>query len=212
MPVKSPSLRTDNYSMPFVSQPRSRRIFVPTFVLGALLATAMPVSAQGFGLGARFAWVRQDVAVDADSVRFSGLHMRAIGRRSGLEVSVDRHTESFELVNAKVIETPIQASLLVRLAQGRLAPYLLGGPGWYRRTVEPIDGPEDSGDSTTEFGWHAGGGLELLAGPHFGIHGDYRYTFLDFGGDDDEEDEGFIGGLLPDHKGSMWTLGATFYF
>ena len=197
--------------MPFVSQPCLLRVFVPIFAFGALLVTAAPVSAQGFGLGGRFAWIRQDVDVDADSVRFIGLHMRAIGRRSGLEVSFDRHTESFELVNEKVIETPIQASLLVRLAQGSLAPYLLGGPGWYRRTVEPIDGPKDSGDSTTEFGWHAGGGLEILAGRHFGIHGDYRYTFLDFGGDDDE-DEGFIGGLLPGYKGSMWTLGATFYF
>jgi hypothetical protein len=197
--------------MPSASQPPVQSVFVPAFVLGALLATAIPVSAQGFGLGARFAGVRQDVDVDADSVRFFGLHMRAIGARSGFELSVDRHTELFDLVNEKVIETPIQASLLMRLAQGSLAPYLLGGPGWYRRTVEPIDGPGDSGDRTTEFGWHAGGGLEILAGRRFGIHGDYRFTFLDFGGDD-EEDEGFIGGLLPGYRGSMWTLGATFYF
>jgi hypothetical protein len=51
----------------------------------------------------------------------------------------------------------------------------------------------------------------VRAGRHFGIHGDYRYTFLDFG-DDGEEDEGFIGGLLPGHRGSMWTVGATVYF
>ena len=197
--------------MPSVSPPPVRRVLVPVFIVGALLATAVPVSAQGFGLGARLAWVRQDVDVDADSVRFVGLHIRAMGGRSGFELSFDRHAESFDLLNEKVIETPIQASLLVRLAQGRLAPYLLGGPGWYRRTVEPIDGPEDSGASATEFGWHAGGGLEILAGRHFGIHGDYRYTFLDFG-DDDEADEGFIRGLLPGYKGSMWTLGATVYF
>jgi opacity protein-like surface antigen len=152
------------------------------------------------------------VDVDADSVRFTGFHVRAIGGRSGFELSLDRHTEEFELVNQKLIETPIQASLLVRLASGGFAPYLLGGPGWYKRTVEPIEGPEDSSDSITEFGWHAGGGLEILAGRHLGIHGDYRYTFLDFGGDDEDEDEGFVGGLLPGYKGSMWTLGATVYF
>ena len=197
--------------MPSASQPLLRRVFVAVFVLGTFLTTALPVSAQGFGLGARFAWIKQDVDVDAESVRFFGLHMRAIGDRSGFELSFDRHTESFELLNQKVIETPIQASLLVRLGQGTVAPYLLGGPGWYRRKVEPIDGPEDSGESTTDFGWHAGGGLEILAGRHFGIHGDYRYTNLDFGGDDDE-DEGFIGGLLPGYQGSMWTLGATIYF
>ena len=67
---------------------------------------------------------------------------------------------------------------------------------------------------TTEFGWHAGIGVEVRAARFLGIHGDYRYTFLDFGDDDDEEedDEGFIGGLVPGHRGSMWTLGATFYF
>ena len=195
--------------MPSENRSQAHRAFVLLFILAALLTTAVPVSAQGFGLGGRFAWVKHDV--DVDSVRFTGFQMRAVGRRTGLELSLDRHKESFELLNQKVTETPFQVSLLMRLAQGSFSPYLLGGPGWYRRTVEALDGPEDSGDSTTDFGWHAGGGLEILAGRHFGIHGDYRYTFLDFGGDDDE-DEGFIGGLLPGYKGSMWTLGATVYF
>ena len=44
---------------------------------------------------------------------------------------------------------------------------------------------------------------------HVGIHGDYRFTFLDF--NRDRQDEGFIRGLLPGHRGSMWTLGATVY-
>jgi opacity protein-like surface antigen len=94
------------------------------------------------------------------------------------------------------------------MGQLRVSPFLLGGPGWYRRKVEALDGPESV--TTTEFGWHAGIGLQLLPNKHFGIHGDYRYTFLDF--NDDDDDEGFIGGLLPGHRGSMWTLGATIYF
>jgi opacity protein-like surface antigen len=86
----------------------------------------------------------------------------------------------------------------------------LGGPGWYRRTIEALDGAGDLSVTATEFGWHAGIGLEILPSRHFGIHGDYRYTFLDF--NDDDDDEGFVGGLLPGHRGSMWTLGATIYF
>ena len=197
--------------MPPISRPPARQILVPVFVVGALLATALPAAAQGFGLGARFVWVKEDVNVDADSIRFFGVHMRATGGRTGFELSFDRHTESFELINLKVIESPIQASLLMRLASGSFAPYLLGGPGWYKRTVEPIDGG-DSGESNTEFGWHAGGGLEIHAGRHIGIHGDYRYTFLDFNGDDDDENGGLISGLLQGYKGSMITLGATVYF
>jgi opacity protein-like surface antigen len=193
---------------------RTRQIHtaIALIAVGYLLASAAPASAQGFGIGPRIAWVRldSDAEVDVDSVRYFGGQIRVLSPRFGFEVSLDRHSESFELLNEKVTETPIQTSLLLRMGGGRVAPFLLGGPGWYRRTVEPLDG---SGDdiSTTEFGWHAGIGLEVLASTHFGIHGDYRYTFLDFG-DDDEEDDGFIGSLLPGHRGSMWTLGFSVYF
>ena len=178
-----------------------------------LVAWAAPASAQGFGLGGRIAWITSDVdaEIDVDPVRMFGGQVRLLSSRFGLELAMDRRSESSELLNAKITETPIQASLLLRMGGGRVSPFFLGGPGWYRRTVESLDDPELD-VTTTEFGWHAGIGLEILASKHFGIHGDYRYTFLDFGDDDEEEDEGFIGGLLPGHKGSMWTVGATIYF
>jgi hypothetical protein len=196
--------------MRFVCSIPGRHAAILLLAMGGLLASTAPVCAQGFGLGGRIAWVTRDVDADVDSLRFFGGQMRLLSQRVGLEVSMDRRSESFELLNQKVTETPIQVSLLLRLAGGRVSPFLLGGPGWYRRTVEPLDGP-DLSVSTTEFGWHAGGGLEILANRHFGIHGDYRYTFLDFG-DDDDDDEGLVGRLLPGHRGSMWTLGATVYF
>jgi opacity protein-like surface antigen len=185
-----------------------RKATIMMLALGGWLAWAAPVSAQGFGVGARLAWVTADADAEVDSVRFGGGQVRLLSQRFGVELSLDRHSESLELFNQKVTETPIQASLLLRLGSGRVSPFLLGGTGWYRRTVEALDGPEDSSVTTTEFGWHAGGGLEILPSRHFGIHGDYRYTFLDFTDDDD----GFIGRLLPGHRGSMWTLGATIYF
>jgi opacity protein-like surface antigen len=188
-----------------------RRTFLSILAFGALVSNASPVSAQGFGVGARLAWVRSDTNGDVDSVRFVGGQIRLSSPRTGIEVSLDRRSESFELLNEKVTETPLQVSLLLRLASGGVSPYLLGGPGWYRRTVESIDGPDDLSVKTTEFGWHAGGGLEIRPHRHFGLHGDYRYTFLDFG-DDEDDDGGFVSGLLPGHKGSMWTVGATVYF
>jgi opacity protein-like surface antigen len=189
-----------------------RYVIVSVVVSAALFANPSIAAAQGFGVGARMAWVTADSEVDVDRVRFIGGQIRLLSQRWGLEVSMDRESESFELLNQKVTETPIQASLLLRMAGGKVSPFLLGGPGWYRRKVELIDGPDEPDLESTEFGWHAGGGLEILPSRHFGIHGDYRYTFLDFGDDDEEEDEGFIGGLLPGHRGSMWTLGVTFYF
>ena len=187
-----------------------RYVIVSVVVSAALFTCPSIASAQGFGVGARMAWVTADSDLDVDSIRFVGGQIRLLSKRWGLEVSMDRNSESFELLNQKVTETPIQASLLLRMGGAKVSPFLLGGPGWYRRKVELIDGPDDADVETTEFGWHAGGGLEILPWRHFGIHGDYRYTFLDFG--DDDDDEGFIGGLLPGHKGSMWTLGATIYF
>jgi len=189
-----------------------RYLIVLVVVSAAVYAGPSTASAQGFGAGARMAWVTADSDADVDSVRFTGGQIRLLSKRWGLEVSLDRNSESFELLNQKVTETPIQASLLLRLGAGKVSPFLLGGPGWYRRKVELINRPDDPDVENTEFGWHGGGGLEILAGNHVGIHGDYRYTFLDFGDDDDDDDEGFVGRLLPGHRGSMWTLGVTFYF
>ena len=186
-----------------------RYVVMSVVVSAALCGGPSIASAQGVGIGARMAWVTPDSDADVDKVRFTGGQIRMLSGRWGFEVSLDRHSESLELLNQKVTETPIQASLLLRMGRGSVRPFLLGGPGWYRRKVELLEGPDEPDLEATEFGWHAGTGLEILAGRHFGIHGDYRYTFLDFGKDDDE---GFIGGLLPGHRGSMWTLGATIYF
>jgi len=185
-------------------------VAVAALLSAALLASPSTAFAQ-IGVGGRLAWVTPDSDADVDKVRFIGGQVRLLSPRWGLEVAVDHHSEEFEAINQKVTEIPIQTSLLFRMGNGRVTPFLLGGPGWYRRKVSLIEGDSDADVVTTEFGWHAGIGIEGLVGRHFGIHGDYRYTFLDFNGDDDE-DEGFIGRLVPGHRGSMWTLGATIYF
>ena len=198
--------------MPSLCALSLRLAVIPMLTLGGLLASLAPVSAQGLGVGMRIASVNPDTEVDVDSVHYFGGQLRLIGGRIGFELSMDRHSESSEALNQKFTETPLQASVLLRMGGGKVAPFLLGGPGWYRRKVEALDGPADLDISTTEFGWHAGIGLEILPSSHFGIHGDYRYTFLDFGDDDDDDGGGIVGRLFPGHRGSMWTLGATVYF
>jgi hypothetical protein len=186
-----------------------RGVIMPLVLSVVLCAAASPAFAQGIGIGGRLAWVTADSDADVDSVRFTGGQIRLLSARIGMEVSMDRHTDTIDLLDQKVTETPIQASLLLRLGAGSVSPYLLGGPGWYRRKVEPIDGGGEAAVETTEFGWHAGIGLEIRPARRLGVHGDYRRTFLDFS---DDEDEGLVGRLLPGHRGSMWTLGATIYF
>ena len=190
-----------------------RYVVVSLVLSAAVLATPSIAGAQGFGIGGRMAWVTADSDADLDSDRFFVGQIRMLGPRWGVEISLDHNEETLEILQQKISETPIQASLLMRLASGSVSPFLLGGGGWYKRKVVFLDLPDEPEESNTEFGWHAGGGLEIFAGRHVGFHGDYRYTFLDFGDDDDEDDdEGFVRGLLPGHRGSMWTIGVTFYF
>ena len=180
--------------------------------VGVVSLVAVTPAAAQFGVGARLAWVKGNSRVDADSVRFVGGQIRIGSPRLAIEVALDSHSEDLPLLNQKVSERPIQTSLLLKLATGSLQPYLLAGPGWYKRSVEPLEGPGEK-LSTTEFGWHAGGGLEVRPNRHVGVHGDYRYTFVNFG-DDGDKVIGLPGlsGILPRHRGSMWVLGATVYF
>src|SRR5829696_1956409 len=83
-------------------------------VFGGLLACAAPAGAQGLGVGARMTWVKGDSDADVDAVRMFGGQVRLLSARFGIELSLDRHEESSELLNAKVTEMPIQASLLWR--------------------------------------------------------------------------------------------------
>src|SRR5262245_16198381 len=113
-------------------------------VVVVCLMLALPARgfAQGFGLGARMSMVKADTdgAVETDSVRFTGGQIRVRpSPRIGLEVSLDRHSETFDALNQRVVDTPLQTSMLLYLAQGAFAPYLVGGPGWYKHRVESLD-------------------------------------------------------------------------
>jgi opacity protein-like surface antigen len=197
------------------------KLFILAASAAALLASSAPASAQ-FGIGGRISMIRSDVDVDDESVRFTGGQIRArVSPKTAVELSLDLRTETNEEETLRVRNYPIQASLLLYPLSTSFSPYLLGGGGWYSQRVQTLGLDEEVLDSTTtrDFGWHAGFGAELKLGRHAGIHADYRYTFLDFGDDDDELAEAsangrssFVGNLLPSYKGSMWTAGLTIYF
>ena len=189
------------------------RVAIVTALL--IVGIGAPASAQ-FGVGGRLSMVRVDDAIDDDSKRFLGAHIRALlSPRTGIEVSLERRTDTNDEETLRVRQIPIQASLLLFPVRSRFAPYFLGGGGWYTHRVELLAGSETiSSESTRTFGWHAGLGAELRMGRHAALHADYRYTDLDFGDDDDDDDDdgGFVSRLLPSHRGSMWSTGLTIYF
>jgi opacity protein-like surface antigen len=199
--------------------------------LGALaLCTAFvpsPCSAQGIGIGGRFAMVRGDVDADTGAERFTGGHVRAwLSPRTALEVSLDRRTQSNEPLTERVRDYPLQASLLLAPVRSTVSPYVLGGIGWYTHRVEQL-AQQEAVDSTTtrRVGSHAGFGAEIRMGRHAAFHADYRYTFLRFGGADPIKSDTIAGAVarshlsnsggarfLPSYEGSMWTTGLTVYF
>jgi opacity protein-like surface antigen len=181
----------------------------------AVLLTAAPIAAQGFGIGGRMSMVRGDVQADpnATALRFLGGQLRArLSPKTAIEVSLERRTDNPTLVN-RVHDYPLQGSLLLYPIRSTFSPYLLGGVGWYTHVVDTLSaGQVVSSDSSRKVGYHGGFGAELKVGAHAGIHADYRYTMIHFGDGTSTGTAGLVSRLKPSYDGSMWTAGFTFYF
>jgi opacity protein-like surface antigen len=195
----------------------------------AVVATvpALPCAAQGIGIGGRFSMIRGDVDADTGAERFTGGQVRAwLSPRAALEVSLDRRTQDNDVLNERVRDYPLQASLLLAPVRSTFSPYVLGGIGWYTHRIEQLAGTETVESTTTRrVGSHAGFGAEMRMGHHAALHADYRYTFLRFGAADPIKSDTIAGAVaqshlsntdgarfLPSYEGSMWTTGLTIYF
>ena len=190
----------------------------------SLLPSSLYAQDGGFAIGPRISFARGASDANVDAQRFTGGVVRLGGGKTALELAIDYRSGVSGDLTERIKDFPIQASLLVFPVRARLAPYLLGGVGWYMQSVTAVVDEDDPGDidseTTRRMGWHAGVGAELRLHRRFGLFGDYRYTFLNFGDNDDADaNPSSTPGLIPfaeqlrlSHEGSMWTWGATFYF
>ena len=186
-----------------------------TSVAAAILLLSTPCFAQGiFGLGARMTMARGDAKVDpaASAQRFIGGQLRArISPHTTIEVSLDRRSEDSPDLSHRVRDYPLQGSALFYPLHTTIAPYVLGGLGWYTHSVDSLTaGLVTTTTISRKMGYHAGFGGEMKLGKHTGVHADYRYTFIHFG--TDTGTGALASHLLPSYDGSMWTAGVTFYF
>jgi hypothetical protein len=96
----------------------------------------------------------------------------------GIEGSINYHQEDFAGDALTVRSWPVQVTGLLYPV-----PFLYGamGAGWYMTTFDydPDLGFLDD-DTTNEFGWHFGGGLELPLGSVAVLAADLRYVFIDY--------------------------------
>ncbi len=121
------------------------------------------------------------------------------------EGSVDYRRNDFN-GNTRTHTYPVQVSALIYpLGTTRLAPFLLGGGGWYYTTVR---GPGGFSDTQNRFGLHAGGGLQFFLNRHWSIDGTYRYIWLER---IESRDQNIVDKNFQD-SGHMFTIGVNFHF
>ena len=190
-------------------------------VLGVLMIPAL-ASAQGFGIGPRLTFVRGSEDSPDGTQQFWGGLVRMGGGRAAVEIAMDYRAEENGTLTERVKSYPIQGSLLFFPVRARVAPYLLGGLGWYNQQVTRFSAPTGTvivtDETTRKMGYHVGFGGEIRAVKHLALFGDYRYTMIGFG-DDDSEGSSLLPGFIPgserlklSHEGTMFTWGAVVYF
>ena len=196
-------------------------------VFGLFLGVANPIQAQtggAFGIGPRVTFQRGDEAVpDSSALRVFGGQMKLrLNPSTAIELSADYDTKVDESLSQRSKSMPIQASLLVFPFRTAIAPYVLGGVGWYRQSLTA----NSATTTIREMGYHAGLGAELRFGRRMALHGDYRYNHIRFGGATEPTEPSRstgVASIVPglstiqealkrSSQGSMWNWGLTFFF
>lgn len=152
-----------------------------TFVIALVLSLTAPMLfAQGIGFGPQVGYYKARDADEGD-LMIGGVLRLKFSEALAIEGSINYREEKYRdgLITAK--SWPIMATALFYPL-----PVLYGaaGAGWYNTTIE-YDHERlglrrsEAEDTTQEFGWHFGGGIEL---PFSGskLYGDIRYVFLDY--------------------------------
>ena len=212
------------------------------FVFGLLFAISTAAHAQtggAIGIGPRVTFQSGDQSVpNSSALRVLGGQFKLrLSPSTAIEVAADYESKLNESLTQRARTMPIQASVLVFPIHTVVAPYVLGGLGWYHHSLTSASGA--AGSTTTsirEMGYHAGLGAEVRVGSRMAIHGDYRYNHIRFGGDGNatqaQKQTASAGvastavsavSLLPklsaiqeslklSSQGSMWNWGVTFFF
>lgn len=204
-----------------------RRTALCLLVVSALLAPAA-VSAQSIGIGPRMSLVRPKAGLPdgTPSDRYTGGALRLkLSPRTAIELAADWKSTTSEDASVRLRNYPVQGSLLLYPVNASLAPYVVGGVGWYSQTMEGlVDGETVTADTVRRFGYHGGFGADIKVGKRATLFADYRYRFIRFGSDalpDGESGAGAFGipgvGSLLDtfrmsHEGAMWTGGVVINF
>lgn len=200
--------------------------------LAAAVTLLLPsaLHAQAVGVGPRMSFVRPDPGAGlpegTPSDRYTGGALRLkLSARTAIELAADWKSTTSEDATVRLRTYPVQGSLLLYPVNASLAPYIVGGVGWYSQTMEAlIEGEPAAALTERRFGYHGGFGADIRMGKRATLFADYRYRFIRFGDrplPDGEDGAGAFGlpgvGSLIDvfrmsHEGAMWTGGVVINF
>lgn len=142
---------------------------------------------------------------EGDGQWFGGAQVRVHPIRFlAVEGSVDYRRNDFG--DTRVHSYPVQGSLMIYpLGLKRIAPFILGGGGWYFTSVT---GPGNFDETQQRFGGHVGGGVQVFITEHFSADASYRHIWLEKIGSKNAalEDKRF------NDNGHMITAGLNFHF
>jgi len=146
-------------------------------LMGLITVLVVPVNGQSVSLGPQVGYYK---AQDTDGNFMGGVAWRfKFTPMLGLEASINYRQEKYMDDALTVRSWPVMVTGLIYPL-----PIVYGaiGAGWYNTT---FDYDQDKfallkDETTQEFGWHFGGGVELPVGSNFKLTGDIRYVFLDY--------------------------------
>ncbi len=147
-----------------------------TLMIVAFILIASFVHAQGIGIGPILGIHKAADADDSQLMGGAALRLK-LSSSLGFEGSIQYRQEKYADDAVTVRSWPVMASVLIYPL-----PILYGvvGAGWYNTTFDyDIPGLTLDNETSQEFGFHFGGGLELDLGSATLI-GDVRYVFLNY--------------------------------
>ncbi|HEX5131446.1 MAG TPA: outer membrane beta-barrel protein [Candidatus Krumholzibacteria bacterium] len=137
------------------------------------IAGVEPVAAQGVGVGPHVGYYRNKGADSGDLLFGAAMRARFL-TILGVEASLDYRQDELADESLTARSWPIQVTGLV---YPLTVLYLGVGAGWYRTTYD-FELPGVENQTTKDFGWHLGTGLEIPLGEVVSLTGDVRWVYL----------------------------------
>lgn len=146
------------------------------FLITAILFLTSINFAQGLSIGPELGYYKAQDAENG-SVLFGAQARLKLSKLIGIEGAIDYRKEKYSGGDVEVTTYPVQATALIYpipLAYGAI------GAGWYNTNVTVHTALGDYDDTSQEFGYHFGGGVELPLNKNISLAGDIRYVFLNY--------------------------------